>query len=182
MTREPGELRKCRSARAGRFSISSVLLSAFLAGCAPTHPPANKPVPLPATASVQTDAANPLESTDPCAAHMHDISGAMLMCYAVNHRLPERLQDLSTYADADQTLDFTCPVSRQPYVYLPDGIPSPGSDRRLVLYDALPVHNHLRWAILMRPATASQSAAAWVVQIPESVLQGYLTAAIHPVP
>jgi len=180
MTWEPGERQKANGVGAGRFSIISGLLAALLAGCAPTHPPVNRPVTAPASA--QSEAANPLELTDPCAGHMHDISGAMLMCYAVNHRLPERMQDLATYADADQKLDFTCPVSHQPYSYFPEGLPSPGTDRRLVLYDAAPVHNRLRWAILMRPASPGQSAAAWVVQIPEPVLQGYLAAAAPSVP
>ncbi|MDB5302986.1 MAG: hypothetical protein JWM97_535 [Phycisphaerales bacterium] len=160
-------------------SIASVCAALFIAGCAPTPKPQPKAAPVidePSRESV----ADPLEFKDPCAARLHDISGAMLLCYAVNHQLPAQLQDLSKYAELDQTLEFTCPESHQPYVYVREGLPAPSGGRRLVLYDATPVHKGTRWAILMRPSGPGQSAAAWVVQLSEPMLQTYLPANVPP--
>jgi hypothetical protein len=164
--------------RSMKRAVAPILAAALLVGCQPKPQPGTKPAD--PVSKAQSNSGNGLEFNDPCAAQMHDISGAMLLCYALNRRLPDHLQDLATFADADQQLVFTCPVSHQPYVYVPEGLASPTSDRRLVLYDAAPVHHHTRWAILMRPAGPGQTPAAWVVQLTEPMLQLYLPTNVPP--
>ena len=167
-----------RSMKRALMPILAAMLLTGSQGCQPKPQPGTKPAA--SAAKAQVGSSNDLEFSDPCATQLHDISGAMLLCYALNRRLPDHLQDLASFADADQQLIFTCPVSHQPYVYVPEGLASPTRDRRLVLYDASPVHNHTRWAILMRPAGPGQTAAAWVVQLTEPMLQLYLPANVPP--
>ena len=64
---------------------------------------------------------DPSAATDPCAMRMTDICGMFLAYYVVNHRLPDTLDELKPFAD-EPGFDFTCPVSHQPYVYVPGGL------------------------------------------------------------
>ena len=62
-------------------------------------------------------------NTDPCATRLHEICGPLLMYFAQNHQLPKDLKELSTVPGFSDVNDFTCPVSHQPYIYTPTGIP-----------------------------------------------------------
>jgi hypothetical protein len=117
----------------------------------------------------------PNELTDPCATRLHDLSGLLLTYYAVNKHLPDRLDELAPLADVDVPFETTCPASGRPYVYAPAGLqPSAGSDRSLVLYDAVPAHGGLRWGIFVAPPRNGQPPATWVILMSEEVFRGYV--------
>jgi hypothetical protein len=99
---------------------------------------------------------------DPVATRMHEISGAMLEYYALNGRLPPKLQDLGPPADS--------------FVYVPAGLQSPDDTRQIVLYDDKPTNPAQRWVILMQRPKARQPAATWVVLLPEIVFKTYAPA------
>lgn len=139
-------------------------------GCSPKAdaPSANPtvvaapPVPPPPTA--------PITATDPCASRLHDIAGGLLLYYARNNRLPERLSDLSEIPGMRQVDDLVCPVSGKPYLYSPGGIiiPGPGPGARLVVYDPTPAHDGMRWAIRVEEPTDGSPLVARVIALPES--------------
>jgi hypothetical protein len=113
--------------------------------------------------------------SDPCAARLHDIEGALMLYYALNKRLPDNLDQLRSMADIDTPLDFTCPVSHLPYVYAPLGLIGPGKVKRIIVYDPTPAHNGNRWCILMaQQERADAPQAVEVLSIPEAVFQTYL--------
>jgi len=111
--------------------------------------------------------------SDPCAARLHAISGAMLEYYALHNRLPATLQELQSLADLDQPLQFTCTESGQPYVYVPAGLQSPDETRRIILHDPVPDRSGLRWVIMMQKPRGRQPAAMWVVSLTDPLFRGY---------
>jgi hypothetical protein len=90
--------------------------------------------------------------TDPCAARMHDLAGAMLLYYAVHKKMPDKLEELKPLADADQQLSFVCPKSNLPYGYVPEGLGAQGKKARIVVFDSTPVHNGFRWCMMVSPS------------------------------
>ena len=115
---------------------------------------------------------------DSCAGRLHDIEGELLEYYRRRQKLPQTLQDLRPIAQAfGDEGNYTCPVSGQTYVYVPNGMVIQGDDRRLILYDAVPAHGGARWGLLFGDAYGNRPPAAWVIKIPESLLQRY-----HPAP
>lgn len=117
----------------------------------------------------------PDDITDPCASRLHDLSGQLLMFYAVNKRLPDMVDELTPFAESAFAAD--CPKSNQPYVYAPGGLRSSSSgDRYLILYDATPAHGGLRWGVFVAPPQAKQPPATWVILMSEEVFRGYVPA------
>lgn len=114
-------------------------------------------------------------NSDPCAIRLHDIAGDLLLYYAVNKRLPERLEDLHSLGADETESNFTCPLTHQPYVYVPSGLIGPGESKRIIVYDALPAHNGKRWCILMpihdKPGAAQ---SVEVLAVPEATFDTYL--------
>jgi hypothetical protein len=105
-------------------------------------------------------------NTDPCAMRLHEISGALLL-YFVQHRdLPPTLEALEKVPGATDSGPLICPVSHQPYIYLPAGVPAPDGESRIVLADAQPSHGGMRWAVTILPP-ANGPLIAKVVPIPE---------------
>jgi hypothetical protein len=112
--------------------------------------------------------------SDACATRLHELSGLLLLYYAVNQKLPERLNELEPLADADVEFRTDCPTSGQPYVYSPTGIPAAGSERFLVLYDLVPAHGGLRWGVFIAPPKDKQPPATWVILMSETVFRNYV--------
>jgi hypothetical protein len=150
----------------------------LLAGCAssqPKHATVEGPV-----ARQRPMGDSVLAATDPCAVRMQDISGAMLEYYMLNHHLPAVLQELRGFGDAGTDLNFTCPVSGKPYVYVPKGLSIPNVERLLVLYDAEPVHDGKSWGIVVAPQVGTKPMMAWVIQLNARLLQAYINGAPAP--
>src|SRR5436189_3752975 len=104
-----------------------LLIGAMLVGCAPRG-----------TKPATKASSGALTTTDPCGMRLHDICGPLLLYYATRHRLPDSLEMLNEIPH-DETLDFTCPVTQQPYVYDPSGLLN-SSNGRLIVFDPTPAH------------------------------------------
>jgi hypothetical protein len=157
----------------------AVVLLGSVIGCRTETKPlgrANNPLATSSTQPVRIDP-NVATQSDPCAARMHDVAGAMLMHYALNQKLPERLEELSAMQDVGSPpLEFTCPQSNMPYVYVPAGLRAEGRNKVIVLHDAAAVHaGASRWCILMpeHVVASPASKSLEVLQLPESVFRLY---------
>ena len=115
-----------------------------------------------------------LSAVDPCAIRLQDITGAMLQFYVVNRHLPEKLEGVRTFSDFGAELQFTCPVSRQPYIYIPNGLQSAGRNKRIMLHDATAAHDGNRWCVLMAPIQSGKAPYLEVVLMPENLFRTYL--------
>lgn len=152
-------------------SIAAVVLSIALTGCTTTTVSSNRP------AVPETDGPRTVEhavASDPCAAHLHDIAGAMLLYFAIHRDLPKSLDDLKSLTDFESPLDSTCPASKQTYVYVPGGLETPGKSKFIILHDAAPSHRGSRWCILIEPAKGRAAPSMEVLQVPEPIFRGYL--------
>lgn len=126
-------------------------------------------------ADLKSASQRPDDITDPCATRLHELSGQLLMFYAVNKRLPDSVEELTPFTGTAFAAD--CPTSDQPYVYAPGGLRSSSSgDRRLILYDATPAHRGLRWGVFIAPPQGMQPPATWVILMSEEVFRGYVPA------
>jgi hypothetical protein len=120
-------------------------------------------------------AAAALPAEDECAARLHDISGLLLLYFVANKHLPEKLEDLAPLADPGTDFQTTCPVSGRPYVYVPGGLPGSGSGRVLIVYDAVPAHNGIRWGIAASPPQGDQPLATWVMPFSEERFRRHMS-------
>lgn len=156
-----------------------------LAGCQPATPQAAQrpqPQPLPVnndgvsfeTSPGPTMSADQAVASDPCASRLQDISGALLLYVAINKQLPPHLEDLQSMADVDTQLQFTCPVSGKPYLYIPDGLHAPAQAKEIVVADAEPSHHGKRWCVLMGKLEKGHASAMEVLEIPEATFHTYL--------
>jgi hypothetical protein len=145
-----------------------VLLAGLLCAACQSTPP--KPAPV-ASGGISDSVS---AATDPCAQRMDDIRVAMLGYIHAYDRLPEKIADLQKFAEPGTTLQFTCPASGQPYVYVPAGLTLPGKSQRLVLYDAVPAHEGHRWGVLLGPAANNQPLITWIAPLDEPTLSAYL--------
>lgn len=115
----------------------------------------------------------PNELTDPCAGRLHDLSGLLLMYYALKKEMPATLEELAPLADGEFTP--ACPASGRPYVYVPQGLQSASAgERSLILYDAAPAHRGLRWGIFVAPPREGQPPATWVILMSDEVFRGFV--------
>ncbi len=108
-----------------------------------------------------------LSNTDPCAMRMHDICGALLLYYFQHAELPERLQDLTALPGLDAPLEFTCPESKQPYIYESRGIAIPERKSFVIVYDPAPSHSGMRWAILIEQPVPGEPLVTKVIPLAE---------------
>ena len=115
----------------------------------------------------------PGDLSDPCAQRMHDLSGLLLLYYAVNKALPENLQDMASLADMDVEFHGECPASGKPYAYVPHAVPPGGSEQFLVLYDSVPAHNGLRWGVFITPPKDGRPAATRAILMSDDVFRQY---------
>jgi hypothetical protein len=119
----------------------------------------------------EADRENALSNTDPCAANLHDIAGAMLLYYLSYGDLPADVYELQSAPGQDEPLSFVCPVSRRPYVYRPDGFLLPEKNVRIVLFDASPAHAGVRWAISAEEPLEGEPLVMKVIVLPESIFR-----------
>lgn len=89
------------------------------------------------------------------------------------HRLPDSLDDLRPIPGFEDAGGFICPISKKPYIYNREGIPSPSGAGKIILYDATPVHNKMRLCIeIVPPTEAGKALVTKVISLPESFFKG----------
>jgi hypothetical protein len=99
----------------------------------------------------------------------------LLMYYAVNKHLPDRIDELATFADDTLPFKAECPESGQQYVYAPQGLrASTSGERSLIIYDEVPAHGGLRWGVFVAPPRDGQPPATWVILMSEEVFRQYV--------
>jgi len=130
-------------------------------GCA-AHTDQRRPPGEPAKGAV-----NPSVITDSCDARLQDLAGALLAYYLDHNELPPNLKVL-TLPSGDSASALTCPMSHQPYIYDPRGLPAPDGKSRLVIYDAVPAHGQFRWAVAIAERQGGQPLVATVIAVPEA--------------
>jgi hypothetical protein len=154
------------------WRIRSLLLAAALAGCTSTA--AKSPEFSQAALANQNLTLDEAVSADPSSVTLQDISGDLLLYYAVNKALPAHLEDLRSLSNETANLNLLSPVSHQEYVYVPDGLFAFGSDKRVIVYDPAPTPKGVRWCILYQPtATADAPISLNVASLPEAAFQSY---------
>jgi hypothetical protein len=140
-----------------------IVVYASVAGCAAKNQSET------AQRRIASDA--PITNTDPCATQLHDIAGLFLAYYGLHHELPPTLGALSEI-ETVYSSQFICPVSRKPYIYNPQGIPT--ENGLAIVYDATPAHSGVRWAIAISEARGG-ALVAKVIALPESALATHAT-------
>ena len=131
-------------------------------------PAARSNIPEPARSPTGSPTA-PLSATDPCATRLHDLCGPLLQYYALNRRLPDRIEELQAIAGPDPAASFDCPVSGRAYVYVPGGFAWGDRPGFVVLHDAEPSHSGFRWAVVVDAPQGSQPLVTRVVAVPDPV-------------
>ena len=119
---------------------------------------------------------------DACAARLHDISGLLLEYYALNRQLPERLEELASLAETESEFAPACPVSGQPYIYLPGGLGAEGTGQRLIIYEQTPAHHGMRWVVVAAPAEGGQPPSTRVIPFTEARFRRYIGSGEVPAP
>jgi hypothetical protein len=148
-------------------TLLALSLLALALGCAnngSARSARNKPTPSPAPAPAGQP---PISNTDPCAMRLHDICGGLLLYYLQNQDLPASLTELSKFPGVDEGLEFVCPESKKPYVYIPQGIFLPEKNAYIVLYDPEPVHAGYRWAVQVQAPEPGKPLVTRVIAQPE---------------
>jgi hypothetical protein len=114
--------------------------------------------------------------TDASASRLHDIEGALLLYDALHHHLPPTLDDLKPLDDAGMELQTNAP-SGQPYLYIPNGLVTLGSNHRIIVADPAPSAAGKRWCILLPPSPARGTGiSASVLELPEATFRTYVPA------
>jgi hypothetical protein len=159
--------------RAGRVLAVSAAAILLLAGCGSAN---EKPASRTGRDARQPDASRSTEqaaaisNTDPCAMRLHDVCGPLLLYYAVNHHLPDRLDELLAVPGFEGQVHLTCPVSNRPYVYNRVGMFAPETLSRIVIYDPAPAHANMRWGVsIIEPQEPGGALVAKVIALPESM-------------
>jgi hypothetical protein len=167
---------------------ATMILAGLLTGCVSEQAPESLPprqIQVPAAPSRQAQAqpaspaqpaepaqpAQPHSTVDACSENLHELAGYLLEYYAIHHQEPASLDQLAPLAG--HPILVTCPVSKLPYVYVPQGLSIPGEANQLILYDPEPSHAGHRWAIFTRPAQGAAPVGLWVSQISEASLRKY---------
>ena len=134
----------------GHRPLALLSLAALLTGCQPAPSP-NQRSPYITDQAQPTLTPDQLANSDPCSTELHDIEGLLLTYYAVHKELPQDLDQLQPLIEPGASVDFTCPTTHQPYIYIPGGIRSPVQSRQIILYDTVPHSNGFRWCIFVSP-------------------------------
>jgi len=138
-------------ARSLAARAAALALAAALTGCQTPVPAVRKPS----------------AALDPCAERLHDVCDHLFLYYALHKALPPALADLEGLGPRPLP-PLACPVSGDPYVYNPDGLRVPGRPGRLVIHDAAPSHNGMRWGVFADTGDGSGPVTARVILLAET--------------
>jgi hypothetical protein len=120
-----------------------------------------------------------LAAVDPCATRLEDISAALLEYYRLHDEFPETLEGAQLTSPGGLKLAFTCPISRKPYGYRPQGLQSLGRQKRIIVYDPAPSHDGKRWCVFFSPAKPKQPAYLEVYLLADKEFLTYMPVAEH---
>ena len=134
------------------------------------HPPPPLPIAHSPGFSVNTDDAI---IPDASSARLDDIVGALLFYIRANQGVPPTLDDLKTLPGVPENLNTISP-SGQPYMYAPQGLTAPNSNKRLLVYDPEESANGRRWCILVSQVRPGAPLTAEVLALPEISFRAYL--------
>jgi len=169
-------------ARVSRAAAAALLAACVaLGGCAPkpqATSSAQRPGPRNTAGAARGDSASrPDDPASPCATRLHDLGGLLLHYYALNRKLPDRIEDVAPLADMGVEFSAECPQSGRPYEYVPGGLRSSTAGGLLVLYDAVAAHDGLRWGVFLTPPATGQAPATRVILMSDEVFRSYAPAA-----
>jgi hypothetical protein len=147
-----------------------------------------------------------MDWADPCAQNLDELVSALLLYYGQHRALPPSLDAMPKTSITGQPISLTCPNSGRRYEYYPSGLKAPmeftyqradgayQEGSRLVLYDAVPVHQvgqrgaegggakrTVRLAIVMEqprptPTVPNPSLQLYIVPLEQGILDMYLKA------
>ena len=118
----------------------------------------------------------PLSLDDPCAERLHNLIGPILQYVVLNRQLPPKLDDVKQFGDLGAAVELTCPVSKEPYVYVPNGLKHEKQKNLIIVHDAAGSHNNRRWCITMAPRVPGQPVQLEVIDVPEVFFRTYVPA------
>lgn len=145
--------------------LCTLLIGAAAVGCGSRAGTSSATRPT-AASSQQPQAV--VSNTDACASQMHDLCGAFLGYLLTHPTLPPSLDELDRRFLPQGEESFFCPLSRQAYIYRPNGIILPEKNARIILYDASPSHSGFRMAIRAEEPEDGRAPVMKVVALPES--------------
>jgi len=70
---------------------------------------------------------------------LQELCGPLMLYYNLNFHLPEKLEDFAAGSGSEHLNRFRLPVSGLPYVYTPQGAPSPQPGWFVIVADKTPV-------------------------------------------
>ena len=154
--------------QARRRTVISLLMAAVaLGGCQASKKPAAEPKAGHTFATTPDTSSAIIANTDPSAMNLQDMSGAILMYYALHKRLPDRLDQIVPLADAPVSL--TVPGTDKKYLYTPDGFLMQDRESRILVFEPAPMHSGHRLAITMSEPKPDVTTSCKVIALPESV-------------
>jgi hypothetical protein len=161
-----------------------VILGLLAGGCASTTTqttqtaPRTPPPPLPIAQADQSVSTNDTVLADASSVRLESIVDAMLFYFRINQGMPGALDDLKTVPEFGDQINTISP-SGDPYVYVPQGLTAPNSDKRLVVYDPRESANGKRWCILVSQLKPGAPLTAEVLAIPEISFRAYLVSGLE---
>jgi hypothetical protein len=98
---------------------------------------------------------NTEDALNDCAERLHSLCGPLLFYYLQNRHFPATLQDLPS--DGPEPLPpLLCPETHKPYVYaLKNAIPIDNPRGYIIVHDAVPAHDGVRWCIVVSPGDSA---------------------------
>ena len=157
-------------------SMIAVALAMTIAGGCTSSSPSKPPktttvINSPRARSNESRAETPAAS-DGCDARLQDISGLFLLYNMMNHRLPESVDELHAMPGAAEIGDFSCPISKKPYIYNPAGLSAPSGTAKIILYDPAPSHGGMRLCVSISESKQGGAMVTKVIALPESFFKG----------
>jgi hypothetical protein len=150
--------------------LLAVAIFALLVGCeTTTKTPERRGLPARSDGGLP----GPLSLDDPCAERLHNLIGPILQYVVINKRLPDSLEEVKPFGDIIDPVNLNCPVSNEPYVYVPKGLTHEKQKNLVIVHDATPAHNGRRWCITMAPRQPGQPMSLEVIDIPEVFFRTY---------
>lgn len=147
---------------------ASLAVAIVMGGCQTNKKPLDKPARTGHTLAGGSDTSTAIiANTDPSAMNLQDMSGAILMYYALHKRLPERLDQVIPLADTP--ISLTVPGTEKSYLYTPDGFLLQDRQSRIIVFEPAPLHSGHRLAITMDDPQPNVAPVCRVRALPESL-------------